>query len=203
MAAPHISSDPAALKAAQRRQALALRAPLDPQAAGALMAGHVLRDAPPPAGAVVAGYWPLGSEIDPRPLLHALAARGHAIVLPVTPARGLPLTFRRWQPGDAMAAGRFGTACPTGAAMAPNWLLVPLLAFDPCGNRLGYGAGYYDRTLAGLPHAVALGCAFAAQQVARVAAGPLDVRLRAVATEAGIIAARPPSAAHFPLDEGG
>ncbi len=181
-----MSSDLTALKTAARARALQARAGCDPSL-GALLTQHVLRDAPPPAGAVVAGFWPLAGEIDIRPLLHALAERGHAVLLPETPRRGLPLGFRRWRPGDAMAIGRFGTAVPAGEAMVPSLLLVPLLAFDRCGHRLGYGAGYYDRTLAGLPGVPTLGCAFAAQELDSVPVGPQDIPLAAIATERGII----------------
>jgi 5-formyltetrahydrofolate cyclo-ligase len=148
----------------------------------------VLADCPPPPGAVVAGFWPMGTEIDIRPLLQALEARGHALALPVTPKRGQPLGFRRWRFGEALAHGPMGTRQPAaGEAVTPDWLLVPLLAFDRAGRRLGYGGGYYDRTLAGLPGALAIGCAFAAQEVPEVPAGPEDVRLPRIATEAGII----------------
>jgi 5-formyltetrahydrofolate cyclo-ligase len=192
MAAPHISSDLDALKAAARARALAARAACDP-AVGALLCSHVLRDAPPADGAVVAGFWPLAGEIDIRPLLLALAGRGHPVLLPFTPKRGLPLTFRRWWPGDAMPAGRFGTPVPLGEAMTPTMILVPLLAFDRHGHRLGYGAGYYDRTLAALPGARTLGCGFAAQELDSVPVGPQDVRLAAIATERGIITCSPPA----------
>jgi 5-formyltetrahydrofolate cyclo-ligase len=175
-----------ALKAAARARALAARAGCDP-ATGSALCAHVLRDAAPAPGAVVACFWPLPGEIDIRPLLHALDARGHAVLLPVTPRRGLPLDFRRWRPGDVMAPGRFGTPMPIGAAMLPTLLLVPLLAFDLRGNRLGYGAGYYDRTLAALPGVRTLGCAFAAQELDSVPVGPHDVRLDAIATENGVI----------------
>jgi 5-formyltetrahydrofolate cyclo-ligase len=181
-----LSSDLTALKAAARARAMEVRAGCDP-ALGALLTQHVLRDAPPPPGAVVAGFWPLAGEIDIRPLLHALAGRGHAVLLPVTPKRGLPLAFRRWRPGDALAPGRFGTMLPIGEAMTPSMLLVPLLAFDRRGHRLGYGAGYYDRTLAGLPGVATLGCAFAAQELDSVPAGPQDIPLAAIATERGIV----------------
>ncbi len=174
-------------KRALRARALALRAGLDP-ALGAALAAHVLRDRPPPPGAVVAGFWPIREEIDIRPLLHALHARGHPIVLPVTGQRGTALAFRLWRPGDALLAERFGTARSTGEELRPDLLLVPLLAFDRRGHRLGYGAGYYDRTLASLPGAIALGCAYAAQEVEEVPAGPRDMRLDAVATERGVLA---------------
>ncbi|WP_242481941.1 5-formyltetrahydrofolate cyclo-ligase [Paracraurococcus ruber] len=175
------------MKAEARRLALARREGCDP-ALGAQLAAHVLRDWLPPAGAVVAGFWPMGPEIDIRPLLLALQDRGHPVVLPVTPKRGQPLTFRRWRPGEPLARGRFGTQHPAaGETLAPEFLLVPLLAFDRAGRRLGYGAGYYDRTLAGLPGAATLGCAYACQEVPEVPAGPEDVALQAIATEAGII----------------
>ena len=154
---------------------------------GALLAAHVLERCPPAPGQTVAGFWPMPGEIDIRPLLLELHRRGNPVALPVTPPRGQPLAFHRWRPGDSMAAGRFGTMRPIGDPMTPGMLLVPLLAFDASGRRLGYGAGYYDRTLALLPGRRTIGCAFAAQQVAEVPAGPHDVALDAVATERGVI----------------
>ena len=188
MAAPHSFSEIEARKQAARRTALAGRATCDP-AWGAALAAHVLREAPPPAGAVIAGFWPLAGEIDIRPLLVALAGRGHRIVLPVTPARGLPLSFRLWREEAKLAAGRFGTMHPEIAeeTLAPDFVLVPLLAFDRRGYRLGFGAGYYDRTLTSLPSAHTLGCGFSAQEMGEVPFGPHDVRLDAVATERGVI----------------
>jgi 5-formyltetrahydrofolate cyclo-ligase len=185
MAAPHFSSSDAA-KRALRQTLKALRAGCDP-ALGAALAAHLLAQSPPPSGATVAGYWPIGSEIDIRPLLLALHARGHPIGLPETTPLGQPLIFRRWQPGDAMLAGRFHTFHPAGEPVRPDWLAVPLLGFDRAGHRLGYGGGYYDRTLALLPGAVAIGCAFACQEVDGVPATEYDARLAAVATEGGLI----------------
>jgi len=129
----------------------------------------------------------MGEEIDIRPLLHALHARGHPIVLPVTPKRGEALSFRLWQPGDVLVREKFGTMRPTGEERVPTFLLVPLLAFDRFGHRLGYGGGYYDRTLSGLRDAFALGCAYAAQEVEELPVAPHDVSLDAVATERGVI----------------
>lgn len=190
MVAPHSSfsapEDLAAAKRAARAEALSLRAGLDP-GLGRLLGERLLAEMPPPPGAVVSGFWPMGPEIDIRPLLQELHARGHAVVLPETPPRGHPLIFRRWAPGMAMVAEKFGTLRPTGAVMAPDWLLVPLLAFDRAGRRLGYGGGYYDRTLAGLPGAVAVGCGWAAQEVPEVPADALDARLQAIATEQGVM----------------
>jgi 5-formyltetrahydrofolate cyclo-ligase len=157
--------------------------------AGEALAGVVLRHCPPPAGALVAGFWPMGDEIDIRPLMRRLEAAGHALALPVTTPRGQPLVFRRWRFGDPLVPGRFDTSVPPESAptVTPDALLVPLLAFDAGGLRLGYGGGYYDRTLAGLPGAWALGVAFAGQQVAKVPAGAHDVPLHGIATEAGFL----------------
>ncbi|MGA9865357.1 MAG: 5-formyltetrahydrofolate cyclo-ligase [Acetobacteraceae bacterium] len=175
-----------AAKRAARERAMALRANLDP-ALGQRLSAHVLRVRPPAPGMTVAGFWPMGHEIDIRPLLLALHGRGHPVVLPVTGRRGERLVFRLWQPGETLIAERFGTHRPSGEARDPDLLLVPLLAFDRAGHRLGYGGGFYDRTLAALPAAFALGCAYAAQEVACVPAGPGDERLDAVATEDGVI----------------
>lgn len=189
MAAPHSafnSLDDA--KRAMRGASFRARAGHDAPVCGQALARHVLDRMPPPSGAVVSGFWPLGEEIDIRPLLEALMRRGHVTVLPVTPKRGLPLTFREWTLGAAMEPERFGTLRPTGPERVPDWLFVPLLAFDRRCHRLGYGAGYYDRTLAALPAArVAVGCAYAAQEVDAVPIGPYDVALDAVATERGVI----------------
>jgi 5-formyltetrahydrofolate cyclo-ligase len=176
-----------AAKQAARQTAAARRHGLDPITAGHALTAHVLRDAPPPPNAVISGFWPIGEEIDIRPLLHALHHSGHRIALPVTPRRGEPLTFRGWQPGDILIPERFGTMRPIGEPLTPGMLLIPLLAFDTAGGRLGYGGGFYDRTLAALPGRFRLGCAFAAQQVDEVPVGPYDIRLDAVATENGII----------------
>ena len=182
-----MTDDPLALaKQALRTAAMAARAARDPSM-GRQLAAHVLSEWPPALGAVVAGSWPMGQEIDIRPLLEALFAHGHAVVLPATPPRGQALVFHEWQPGMAMQPERFGTARATGPVRVPDVLFVPLLAFDRTGHRLGYGGGYYDRTLAALPHAIAIGCGYAAQEMAEVPAGATDIRLHGVATELGVI----------------
>jgi 5-formyltetrahydrofolate cyclo-ligase len=186
MVAPHIPAELIEAKRLVRRRMLAAREAWDP-ACGAALAEHVLRDVPPPAEAVVSGFWPMGQEIDIRPLLLALHGRGHSIVLPETPKRGNPLIFRLWYPGAAMVRERFGTSRPDGEVRVPDFFLVPLLAFDRRGYRVGYGAGYYDRTLGGLPGRYRLGVAYAAQELDEVPAGAYDERLDAVATERGVI----------------
>jgi 5-formyltetrahydrofolate cyclo-ligase len=184
--------DLAALKRAARARALAAREGCDP-ALGTRLARHFLADIPPPPGAAIAGFWPMRGEIDIRPLLDALHARGHAVLLPETPPPGQALIFRHWHPGAAMLPERFGTQRPDGPIATPDTLLIPLLAFDRRGGRLGYGGGYYDRTLAGLPGARAIGCAFAAQELDAVPMDAYDARLHAVATERGVIRCeRPP-----------
>jgi 5-formyltetrahydrofolate cyclo-ligase len=189
MAAPHTISDTTLdeAKRAARAAALAARAGCDP-ARGAALVDIVAPVVPP--GAVVAGFWPLPGEIDVRPLLAALHEAGHRLCLPQTPARGRPLSFHRWQPGDRLHAGRFGTHAPDSLPVEPTLLLVPLLAFDRRGRRLGYGAGYYDRTLSALPGVRSIGCAFAAQEIPAVPAGPHDVPLGAIATECCLIPIR-------------
>lgn len=173
-------------KQQQRAAAVAARTGQDP-ALGTHLAGRLLAGWRFRPRSVIAGFWPLAGEIDIRPLLLALAGRGHPIVLPVTPARGNPLSFQRWRPGDILIRERFGTVRPTGEPMAPDLLLVPLLAFDGGCRRLGYGGGFYDRTLAALPGRIAVGCAFAAQRVDCVTADVHDIPLQAVATERGLI----------------
>lgn len=193
-AAPRSTADRADLAVAKRALRTASRERrmgLDPRA-GLLLAGHALDLLRPPRAAVVAGFWPLPGEIDPRPLMLALAGRGHALALPVTGGRGTPLSFRLFRFGDPLVAGPFGTREPPAEAprLEPDWLLVPLLAFDRAGNRLGQGAGYYDATLAALRvrrRVFALGIAFALQEVERVPRDDHDQRLDAIATEAGVI----------------
>ena len=182
MAAPHTLLE---AKRAARTLALAARQGQDP-ALGAALARHVLAAGIIPPGAAVSGFWPMAGEIDIRPLLHALDAGGHAVLLPQTPPRGQPLVFRRWTPDTPMIRERFGTLRPDGPLAEPDILLVPLLAFDRTGNRLGYGGGYYDRTLAALPGRPAIGCAFAAQELDAVPTDEYDARLSAVATERGL-----------------
>lgn len=178
--------DLAAKKAALRAEMIALRAGCDP-ALGAQLAAHVRQAGIVPPKAVVAGFWPMPHEIDILPLLHALHARGQVLCLPETTAPGTKLIFRAWTPGTKMLCGRYNTLYPDGDEMVPDFLLIPLLAFDECGHRLGYGGGYYDRTLAAMPGAFRLGCAFAAQAVLNIPSGETDLPLHAVATESAIL----------------
>ena len=188
--APAAASDVVlqAAKVAARKLARARRAGLASAEAPACLAEAILAHFTPPPGAIIAGYWPMGGEMDPRPLMLALASRGHALALPVTPPRGQPLSFRAWAPDAELRPGPMGTSEPVaGDALRPDILLVPLLAFDRAGRRLGYGGGFYDRTLAALPGAKAIGIAYAGQEMPEVPAGLQDFRLPLIATEAGVI----------------
>lgn len=148
------------------------------------------------SSAVIAGYWPIKDEVDVRPLLAALS-HTHTIVLPVTPRDRLKLSFRRWTPGCAMEAGPFGTSHPVGelgdgrGPAVPDVVLVPLLAFTKQGDRLGYGGGYYDATLAALsaerPSLRTVGVAYAGQGVKLLPTEPTDVPLDHILTENGLI----------------
>ncbi len=144
---------------------------------------------PLPTELVLAGIWPLPGEPSLVPAWHALHGRGHRIALPETTPPGAPLVFRSWTPAALLRPGRFGTLHPEGPSLRPEIVFVPLLAWDRRLNRLGYGGGYYDRTLAALPDAVAIGVGFAAQEVAAVPVGPYDVPLDAVLTEHGLVTA--------------
>jgi 5-formyltetrahydrofolate cyclo-ligase len=144
------------------------------------------------AGAIISGYMPMKTELDPRPLMRKLADAGARLALPVVIARGVPLVMRAYAFGDALVKGVWGIRVPPPEApeVEPDIVLAPLLAFDRSGNRLGYGAGYYDMTIATLranKPVVAVGVAFAAQEVDAVPTTPRDVRLDLVLTEREMI----------------
>lgn len=147
-------------------------------------------------GAVVAGYWPKGDELDTGPLLEALDAAGYVCALPAVTGTDAVLAFRRWRRGDMLAAGRFGIMEPGAEAetVTPAVVIAPLLAFDAAGYRLGYGAGYYDRTLRALRDdgtVTAVGIGFAAQAVAAVPHDGADERLDWTITEDGAVRTGP------------
>jgi 5-formyltetrahydrofolate cyclo-ligase len=141
----------------------------------------------------ISAFWPMGEEIDIRPLLQALHEDGHPLCLPRTPKRGEPLTFHVWRPGEPLERGPMGTSQPpsTATVIEPDALIVPLLAADPAGFRLGYGGGYYDRALTRLRSrraVTAVGVCFDAQRVERVPTGPNDARLDFLLTERALLA---------------
>lgn len=139
-------------------------------------------------GVIVAGFSPIKNEIDPIPLMRRLGDLGAQLALPVVVAKGQPLVMRSWTVGDQLRAGTWRIREPeaTAATVEPDVVIVPLLAFDRRGHRIGYGAGYYDRTLAALRErkaVVAIGIAFALQEIEAVPDGPGDARLDFVMTE--------------------
>ena len=145
---------------------------------------------------IVAVYWPLGDELDPMPLLKRLHHLGHQMVLPVMLGAGKPLIFRTWCPNDRLQDAQFGTyePCEDKHALKPDVILAPLLAFDRHGYRLGYGGGFYDRTIEKLRQTKSVsvfGVAYAAQEMIQVIKGPYDQPLDAVVTELGVISFNP------------
>jgi len=178
------------LKAALRRDVLARRRDIHRASSGeaaTALAARVISELPQ-TSEIIAGYWPLGDEIDCRPALGALHATGAQVVLPVTAGQGQVLIFRCWSPGDVLEPGPFGTMHPSPRARVayPKILLLPLVAFDTRGHRLGYGAGYYDRTVAHLrqqDNVTVIGLAYDQQEVAEVPIGAHDQRMDAVMTE--------------------
>jgi 5-formyltetrahydrofolate cyclo-ligase len=178
------------LKTEIRRDAVARRDALpaaERLAAAAAIAGRPLPVAVRP-GAIVSGFSPLKSEINPVPLMRAFAAAGATLALPVVAGRGKPLTMRSWNFGEPLVSGVWGIREPPPRApeVFPDILIVPMLAFDRTGQRIGYGAGYYDMTIArlrGMKPVVALGIAYAAQEIAQIPTTPRDAALDLVLTE--------------------
>ncbi len=158
------------------------------EAAAALVAQRVAEQIQA-AGKSISGYWPIGDELDARPTLEAISAAGGDAALPVVAGQGQVLIFRSWQIGEALDPGPFGTKHPSPRAsvVTPDILLLPLIAFDQTGNRLGYGAGYYDRTIVALRaerKLIVIGLAYDEQEIEAVPAETHDQRLDAVVTDA-------------------
>ena len=188
--APHSTSSD---KAALRGDALARRDALDPDArrAGSLViAEHVLAVDGLADAALVGAFWPIRSEVDPRPLIERLFARGQRVALPKVTPDGL--VFREWRAGEVLVAGRFGLSEPHDdlPPLDPTALVVPLAAFDRRGQRIGYGRGYYDQAISRLSRngpVLTVGIAFSVQEIDRVPAEPHDRPLDHLVTEAGFV----------------
>lgn len=160
------------------------------QTAAAQIAAHGIGFAGARPGTTVSGYSPIGDEIDPLPLMHRLAGERVLLALPAMQGRGEPLRFHRWQPGDQRSEGRWGIREPLPSApqAEPAVMLVPLLAFDAEGYRLGYGGGFFDRTLAAARAAgpvIAIGLAYDAQLMPALPRVDFDQRLDWVLTPSG------------------
>lgn len=156
--------------------------------AGAALSARVLSHFSFPAKAVIAASIPFGGEIDISLLTESLRRKEHTIVFPVVSGEGQPLVFRRHQAGEPLVANKFGILEPLSSApiLEPDILFIPLLAFDRRLHRLGYGGGYYDRTLERLRAAkniVAMGLGFSAQEIPEVPRDAHDARLDKIFTE--------------------
>ena len=193
----HHSTSIADAKAALRREALARRDSLPPDMRAA--AARTIAERPFPcavaAGAIVSGFMPLKSEINPMPLMRRLGDAGAQLALPAVAGRGKPLTMRAFAFGEPLVAGVWGIREPGPDAreVFPDIVIVPLLAFDRAGRRLGYGAGYYDMTITGLrarKPVIAVGIAFAAQEIPCVPTTARDAALDLVLTEHEVIDCR-------------
>jgi 5-formyltetrahydrofolate cyclo-ligase len=154
------------------------------------IAEHGIAFAGKPAPAIVSGFLSIGEEIDPTPLMQRLLGEGYRLCLPVMEGKGLPLVFRAWSPGEPLAETTWGIRepLPEAPVLDPDIVLGPLLAFDERGYRLGYGGGFYDRTLArlrALKPIVSIGIAFDEQKVDAVPHVDYDERLDWILTPTG------------------
>lgn len=174
------------IKAAARKAAFERRAEAHAGGQSSLAAARLLEQLEPHAGKTIAGYMAMRTEIDPQSAMMRLSETGFVCV-PVIESAGLPLKFARWTPETEMVDGAFGARIPaTPEFLEPRVLIVPLVAFDRQGNRLGYGGGFYDRTLEGLRAirpTIAIGFAWAAQEAKNLPLEPTDQPLDMIVTE--------------------
>lgn len=183
-----IEETKAALRAAAHKQRARFHPSLRQEASRAA-AAHFFADVPLAAGEVVAGYWPIRDELDVTSVIGRLMDAGQPVCLPVVLGDDQPLELRMWADGAPLYEAGFGTLAPeAGAPLAePDVILVPLLGFDKHGTRLGYGGGYYDRTLAAMPRRPRLiGFAFALQEIDHIPRDTHDIPLDTIVTEAGV-----------------
>lgn len=181
------------LKKALRRQAKLTRSEAftrHGKGASSAIAGHGIAFAGRPPPAIVSGFLAIGDEIDPTPLMQRLLGEGYRLSLPVMEGKGKPLVFRSWSPGEPLSETMWGIRepLPEAEVLDPDIVLGPLLAFDTEGYRLGYGGGFYDRTLAklrALKPIVSVGIAFDEQKVDAVPHVDYDERLDWILTPSG------------------
>ncbi|HRK19039.1 MAG TPA: 5-formyltetrahydrofolate cyclo-ligase [Hyphomicrobiaceae bacterium] len=186
-------TDLVAEKAALRTRMRALRAGLSPReraSAAEAISRHILEHALVRPGSVVGAFMPIGEEINPLPLCTRLRAAGHAIALPRMVGKGRPVEFRLHEPGDRLDTAVWGIRepLPTAPLVVPDTFLVPLLAFDDHGHRLGYGGGFYDRTLRAartVKTILTIGIAYDAQRVDAVPVADYDEILDWIVTPSG------------------
>ena len=148
---------------------------------------------PLPENPVISAYWALKTELDLRPLMTSFYDKGVPVCLPVVVAKNESLLFRLWSPQAELVKGLYGTEQPDEKyeTVEPNALFLPLLAFDRQGGRLGYGGGFYDRTVRELraknPEIVVVGTGFSAQEIDEVPVGDTDERMDWILTESELI----------------
>ncbi len=184
-----------AWRQARRRELLGARTALAPEERARKSEQAVSRflrawddgSRPALAGRIVGGYFPFRGEVDVLPLLHELLRRDAFVALPVVPGPAQPLQFRRWKPGDAMSRGVYDIPYPACEdRVEPDIMLVPLLGFDPACCRLGYGGGYYDRTLAAAAkRPFTIGIGYELGRLPSIHPQPYDVALDCIVTEGG------------------
>jgi 5-formyltetrahydrofolate cyclo-ligase len=182
-----IETAKAGLRAMAHRTRAAIYSDARAEAAKAA-AGHFFSGVELAPGEIVAAYWPIRDELDCRPVLTRLVDSGQPVCLPVVIGDGEALELRLWAEGEPLYPSGFGTLAPPEGApvVEPDVILMPLLGFDKQGTRLGYGGGYYDRTLTILSKIPRLvGYAFASQEIEHIPREPHDIPLDAVVTEAG------------------
>lgn len=151
---------------------------------------HFFANVPLDADSIVAVYWPIRDEMDTRKLLGKLVDDGTTTCLPVVTADDQPLIFRQWDGQSPLDVAGFGTMAPGPDAplVTPNIILMPLAGFDATGHRLGYGKGFYDRTIAALsPRPTLIGYGFSTQQVDAIPAAPHDVKMDMMISELGMM----------------
>ncbi|MEM6594829.1 MAG: 5-formyltetrahydrofolate cyclo-ligase [Pseudomonadota bacterium] len=183
-------TDLTALKTAARKAAFARRKAARNAEADARAVANLISVLMPLKGRPMAGYMPIRTEVDPLPAMAALQAFG-PVGVPVIEAEGQPLTFKSWSLDARMIYGPFGAKIPAdGALVIPQVVIVPLVAFTKDGHRLGYGGGFYDRTLEGLRargQVTAVGFAYAAQQADTLPMEPTDQPLDLIVTDLGVL----------------
>jgi 5-formyltetrahydrofolate cyclo-ligase len=174
----------------ERERLIALRMALTPatrRAAGEGIAAAI-QDILTDRSGVLGVYWPFRAEFDPRPLIDAVTAAGRTVALPVVIDKKGPLEYRAWAPGETLVSGVWDIPIPEKRdIVVPAMVLAPLVGFDGACYRLGYGGGYFDRTLAALsPRPLAIGVGFAAQEIATIHPQPFDIPMDMIVTEAGV-----------------
>jgi 5,10-methenyltetrahydrofolate synthetase len=188
---PDRSRDVAAWRRSERTRQIAARRAIpaaDRTALSAKIAASLTRSLGSLEGRRISLYWPIRGEPDLRPLIPDIVRLGGLCALPVVVEQGQPLAFRSWQPGERLERGVWNIPVPaSGREIEPDIVVAPLVAYDRDGFRLGYGGGYFDRTLAGLsgrPHVIGVG--FAAAEIATIYPQPHDIAMDAIVTENGL-----------------